>query len=299
MSWCRRIGWATSRVSLSSPATGSVHTSWCCTATSGIATPAIAPTVGPQMPAHNSTRSHSTFPRSVRTPCTRPSRTSNPVTVTPPSNAAPFASAARASAVAIVTALAIPSVGTWYAPRIVDGIEQRYLLRGLGGGEQFGPFEPVRAREPEPALQLPHPSLGRGDLDPAHPVPARFAVDVQRRVERHRLLGDPTHHPGAVGLEREPRRVRARTPGLEQRSLVEHQHVGLVELGEVIRGRGADDARADDHGPRPIPHPRYPTWTTIVFSSLSRHPPSTHIRTCSLKLSPPNARGGPRRPPPA
>src|SRR4029450_11238921 len=42
-------------------------------------------------------------PRSARTPATPPSRTSNPVTATPPSNAAPFASAPRASAVAILT----------------------------------------------------------------------------------------------------------------------------------------------------------------------------------------------------
>ena len=65
MSWWRRIGCTTSRVSPASSGCGSVHTSWCCTATSGIGTPAIAPTVGPQMPAQISTRSHSIPPRSV------------------------------------------------------------------------------------------------------------------------------------------------------------------------------------------------------------------------------------------
>ena len=59
MSWWRRIGCATSRVSPASSGIGSVHTSWCCTATSGTGTPAIAPTLGPQMPAHSRTRSHS------------------------------------------------------------------------------------------------------------------------------------------------------------------------------------------------------------------------------------------------
>ena len=74
MSWWRTTG-CCAHVSPWRPASsgiGSVQTSWCCTATSGIGTPASAPTVGPQMPAHSSTRSHSTPPRSVSTPCTRP-----------------------------------------------------------------------------------------------------------------------------------------------------------------------------------------------------------------------------------
>ena len=101
-------------MSPSSPASsgiGSVHTSWCCTATSGIGTPAIAPTVGPQNPAQISTRSHSTVPRSVSTARTRPSRMSNPVTVTPPSNPTPRAWASRPSFVTICTALPAPSLG--------------------------------------------------------------------------------------------------------------------------------------------------------------------------------------------
>jgi len=133
-------------------------------------------------------------------------------------------------------------------------VEQRDLLRGLGGREQLGPLEAVGAREPQPALQLPQPRLRRRDLDPADPVPGRLAVAVQRAVERDRLLGDPAHHPGAVRLEREPRRVRARASGLEQRTLVEHEHVALAELGEVVGGARADDPGADDDGSSPFPH---------------------------------------------
>ena len=58
---------------LPSSGTGSVHTSWCCTATSGIGTPASAPTVGPHRPAQSSTRSHSTRPCAVSTAWIRPS----------------------------------------------------------------------------------------------------------------------------------------------------------------------------------------------------------------------------------
>ena len=50
------------RASAASSGSGSVHTSWCCTTASGIGTPAIRPIVGPQMPAHTSTCSHSTSP---------------------------------------------------------------------------------------------------------------------------------------------------------------------------------------------------------------------------------------------
>ena len=138
----------------------------------------------------------------------------------------------------------MPSEGTWYAPRIVEGSRSGIFSVVSAGVEQLGPLEPVRAREPEPPLQLPHPRLGGRDLDPAHAVPGGFTVDVQRGVQHDRLLGDPAHHPGAVGLEREPGRVRARTPGLEQRTLVEHEHVALAELGQVVGGAGADDPGA-------------------------------------------------------
>src|SRR6266545_7866228 len=121
MSWWRRIGWTTSRVSPASWSTGSVQTSWCCTASSGTGTPAIAPTVGPQIPAQMSTRSHSIRPASVSTPCTHPRWTSKPVTVTPPAKLTPLAAAARASAATIGTAMAMPSLGTRYAPRIAPG----------------------------------------------------------------------------------------------------------------------------------------------------------------------------------
>ena len=70
------------------------------------------------MPAQISTRSQSMRPRSVSTPCTRPSRMSKPVTVTPPSNETPRSDAFAARAVTIRTAFAMPSLGTRYAPRI-------------------------------------------------------------------------------------------------------------------------------------------------------------------------------------
>ena len=254
MSWCRRIGCATSRVSPSRPAIGSVHTSWCCTATSGIGTPAIAPTVGPQIPAHSRTRSHSTSPRSVRTPCTRPSRTSNPVTATPPSNATPFASARRPSAVAMGTALAMPSDGTWYAPRIVEGSRSGIFSAVSAGVSSSAPSSPNERANPSRRFSSRIRASVVATSIPPTPYQAGSPSMSKRRVQRDRLLGDPAHHPGAVGLEREPGRVRARAPGLEQRTLVEHEHVALAELGQVVGGARADDPGADDDGSSPLPH---------------------------------------------
>ena len=148
MSWCRRIGCATSRVSPSSSGIGSVHTSWCCTASNATGTPASAPTLGPQIPAQSRTRSHWTSPRSVRTPWTRPSRRSNPFTVTPPSNATPLVSALAASAAAIRTPLAIPSEGTWYAPRIVDGSSSGTLAAASAGVRSSAPSSPYERANP-------------------------------------------------------------------------------------------------------------------------------------------------------
>ena len=84
-------------------------------------------------------------------------------------------------------------------------VEQRDLLRGLGGGEQLGPFEPVRAREPEPALQLLHPSRRRGDLDPAR----RRTSPVRRRRPASRRAR-PT--PGRSGTSSASRWSGTRAP---------------------------------------------------------------------------------------
>jgi hypothetical protein len=112
--------------------------------------------------------------------------------------------------------------------------------------------QPVRAREPQPSLQLAQTLVGRGDLDTADAVPGRLPVHRERRVQRDGILRDPAHHPGRVRLKREPGRVRGRSARLEQRTLIEDENVRSAELGKVERGARPDDAGADDDGLRAI-----------------------------------------------
>ena len=166
---------------------GSVHTSWCCTATSGIGTPAIAPIVGPQMPAHSSTRSHSIAAlrgldrvdpaagrvepgdrrRRLRTGRRRPR-------------------AVRASASTILHALAGAVAGDPVAAQHRRGVQQRRALGALRGREQLGALDPVGVREPLAALQLLHALDGGRDLEAADPEPDPLAVDLaaSRRARR-------------------------------------------------------------------------------------------------------------------
>ena len=132
--------------------------------------------------------------------------------------------------------------------------------------------EPVvaGAREPEPPLQLLHPRLGRGDLDPADAVPAGLAVDVERRVERHGFLRDPAHHARPVRLEREAGRMRGRAPASNS-----------GPWSSTRTSASPSSARWEAADAPTIPAPtttvlarsrirRYPTLTTIVLSSVRR-----------------------------
>ena len=151
---------------------GVVQTSWCWTATSGTGTPAIAPTVGPQI-AGAQQDALALDPALVGLDRVHaPPVVSNPVTVTPPSNATPFASAFRASAVTIRTAFAMPSDGTRYAPRMCAAFSSGSRLGGLGRRQQLGALDAVGAREAVPALQLLDALGRRRDLERADPVPA-------------------------------------------------------------------------------------------------------------------------------
>ena len=229
MSWWRRIGCATSRVSPASSGTGSVHTSWCCTATSGIGTPAIAPTRRPPDPgAEQDPLALDVALGRCRTPCTRPSRMSKPVTVTPPSKATPLASALRASAAAM-------------PHRLRDAVRRaRGTRRGSSRGRAAGSarrsragvsssraLDAVRAGEPLPALELLASARAwwRPRCSPT-PYQPGSPSSVELVVQRDRVLRDAAHRARAVRLEHQARRVRGRAAGLEQRPLVEHEDVG-------------------------------------------------------------------------
>jgi hypothetical protein len=143
------------------------------------------------------------------------------------------------------------------------GVQQRHQLGRLGGRRQVAAVDPVGARPAEPPPQLAQP-LGRGrDLQRPDAEPARLAVEQQRLVQRDGVLRDPAGGARAVGLEHQAGRVGGGAAGLEQRPLVQDEHVRLAELGQVPGGAAADDAGADDHRVGPVAHlppsrPRHP-----------------------------------------
>ena len=162
-----------------------------------------------------------------RTPCTRPSRMSNPVTVTPPSNVTP---ASRR----------LPRERRHDPHRLRDAVARHEVRRrGSRSGRAAG-----SARRPRPgragrcprsrttgrtpaAASAPH-ALRRGrDLDAADPVPARLAVELERR-RRARTVSCAIRHIVREPFvwKTRPGRVRGGAAGLEQRALVDHQDVG-------------------------------------------------------------------------
>ena len=239
---------------------GSVHTSWCCTAT--------------QRDRHAGHRADGRAPRSRRRSArarTRPSPRSvsharargrrgrrTRSRSTPPSNAdARRASAAAPERRRDPDGLArSPSEGTWYAPRIVEGSSSGIFSAASAGVSSSVPSSPYERANPSRRFSSAHPRLGVVATSiPPTPYQAGSPSSVERCVQRDRLLRDPAHHARAVRLEGEPGRVRGRAAGLEQRTLVEHEHVGLAELGQVVRGARADDPGADDHRLGTIAHP--------------------------------------------
>ena len=84
-------------------------------------------------------------------------------------------------------------------------------------------------------------------IDPADPVPARLPVHLELAEQRHGVAGHRGHHVRRVELEDQPRRVRRRAAGLQQRPLVDEDDVGPALPGEVVGHAGAGDAGPDDH----------------------------------------------------
>src|SRR4029079_7227647 len=75
-------------------------------------------------------------------------------------------------------------------------IEQGRALRALGRRETLGVVQAPRPREALPALQLLDALGGGRELDAADAVPGSLAVDVERVVQRDRILRDPAHRAG-------------------------------------------------------------------------------------------------------
>ena len=126
--------------------------------------------------------------------------------------------------------------------RLVDQIE---LGAGLGRGQQRR-VDPPAPCPAQLALQVRPASGRRRHLETADAIPARLAIMLQRGVELDRLPRKLGHRLRAVGLKDETRRVRRRSPGREEGSLIDDDHVAPAEVGKKVRGRRADDPRTDD-----------------------------------------------------
>ncbi len=126
--------------------------------------------------------------------------------------------------------------------RLVDQIE---LGSGLGRGQQRG-VDPPASCPAQLAMQV-RPARGSGCyLETADAIPARLAIMLQRGVELDRLPRKLGHRLRAVGLKDETGRVRGRSPGREEGSLIDDDDVAPAEIRKNVRSRRADDPRTDD-----------------------------------------------------
>ena len=126
--------------------------------------------------------------------------------------------------------------------------ERRDPLPGLARAEQMGLQAPAHGVA-VPALEVGEP-LGRPrHLQAAHAAGAGLAVELQGGEEVDRAAGEGGHRLRRVHLEDEARRVGGGPAGLEERPLVEDDHVPPPEAGQVIRHAAPGDAGADDDGP--------------------------------------------------
>ena len=97
-----------------------------------------------------------------------------------------------------------------------------------------------------PSMELPKAVIGQGQLEAAHLVEAPRPVELERARLLDGVAGELGHGLGAVRLEHEPRRVRRRAAGREQRALLDDDDVGPAAQDELVRDRTADDAGSDD-----------------------------------------------------
>ncbi len=126
-----------------------------------------------------------------------------------------------------------------------------------------------------PALQVGPPRRRGGDLQPAHLPEAPLAVQREPAELAHGVGRELGHGLRRVGLEDQPRGVRAGPAGGEQRALVDHGDVGPAALGELVRERAAHDAGTDDYYPRRHRHSVLPgggvrrTRVSLLLARLS------------------------------
>ena len=197
------------RVSPSSSGSGSVHTSWCCTATSGIGTPghrADGRTPDPGADQHALALDVPRVRLGRRARGRRGCRSPSPVRR--PRTRRPVRLGLAPERGHDPHGLAVPR--PWAPSRrrgCVEASSSGLLAAASVGREELRALDAVRTREPLPALELLHPFRGRGHLEPADAVPAAFAVAGRRRRRARRC---PARSDTSCGSRSSGRRSRAR-----------------------------------------------------------------------------------------
>ena len=130
-------------------------------------------------------------------------------------------------------------------------LQDRIPLQGLGGCEQLA-VEVVGLGRGRGPAELDHP-LGRARHGHAA-APLETGGEAGLRLEFAIEAGGVLHETGA-GLGRpelaeESRRVPRRAT--REQSLLQQEDVGPPETGQVVRGRGPDDATTDDDDSGPV-----------------------------------------------
>ena len=118
-------------------------------------------------------------------------------------------------------------------------VDERNHLLDLRGGEE-PTVDAVRLGRGHAAVELLEPGLVACDLDATafvvHPALDVLALTLECQ-QRHLLV--------VVGREDEVRGVTCRAAGVGQRALVEEDHVGPAQCGEMPHEAVSDDAGAD------------------------------------------------------
>ena len=131
--------------------------------------------------------------------------------------------------------------------RLEDGVP----LEGLAGGEQLALEVVGLGRRRRPA-QLDHPLGSARHGHAAAPLEARG--EARLRLELAVETGGVLHEagPGLGGTELAQKARRMPRRATRELALLEQEDVGPPEAGQVVRGRGPDDATADDHDAGPL-----------------------------------------------
>ena len=247
--------------------------------TTGIRTPASRPSSAAYIPPALTTTSASMSPLSVRTPRTRPSRTSIPVTRVfgvDRAAAAPRAVGERVGQLRRVQVAVGRQPGG--AEHAVGDHQREALLRLLGRDQLQR--EPERLRPAGLAPRL-LPALRRaGEPDAAALGPAGVELAAaELPVELDRVHHHLRQRHARPELADQPRGVERRAA--RELVAVEQHDVAPAQLGQVVGDRRPADAAADDHAARGRGQVTAPASSSQAGKRGSARPAATRARCSS------------------